>query len=260
VRSQLAAAVSEHGARTSSNGADLAVTVKEGRPRTLSPRSPVAEATAADLARTNGSQDASPNVEAVAALPGRSGDPEKAWQPAWPTLDVSETAPAEQERPLHDALPAAAGAAVSVVELEPSTAAAQVLRDQQPRPPWAPRADAAVDSRPRPSSRGGIASGLAAQTLAHPGRNQSAPDPEAKSEASQLQGSEDAASGDERPAASSVVSAVDSGTAESGPDIGWSDGPYAVSVAADGTAAAAVHEQPADINATALQHRETASS
>ena len=252
-RSQAVASASGRGTRSSSNGADLATAAEAGLARTPSPRSPIAEAAVADGARSNGSQGASPDAQLTAAQLGKSEEAEEAWEPAWPTLDIDATTPAAQEGLLHGVSLGAPSAAVPVAEPEP-TAAAQIIGSQQPS---ASRAAAVVDGPPRPPSRGGIASGIAAQLAAHSSGGEEAPDPGVAFEARQVLGSKYAASDGEPPTGSDDAAAVD--VAESVSIAGRPHGGRDVASSQDdGTAFAAAHEQRADIDAAALQDLETA--
>ncbi len=141
VREQAAAATPGHGARDSSNGADLAA----GLLATPSLQSPIAEAAEADAATANGSggeSDAAGGAPIQAA--GQSAMSEEAWEPSWPTVDVT---PADEADATGDE-PAQGALAPLVVSLTES------------------RADASGSGAPQMRGKGGIASGFAAQHAA----------------------------------------------------------------------------------------------
>ena len=148
VGEQAAAATPGHGARGSSNGADLA-----GLSATPSPQSPIAEAAEADAATANGSQGKSGDASSASReAVGQSGVSEEAWEPSWPTVDVTPADDGEdatRDEPAQD--PGSRGAPASaplVVSLTES------------------RSDAGGSGAPQMRGNGGIASGFAAQHAA----------------------------------------------------------------------------------------------
>ena len=213
--------------------------------------SPIAQARAADLARVNGSQDASRNAEATAAQPGRSVDSEEAWQPAWPTLEVSESAPAEQERLGHGVPLEAPGTALPAAGAH-LTAGAKVLGTKQTSQA---EADAAAADPHRTPSRGGIAGGIAAQSAPR-FVDKAALD---AGVATTTTDSRDTAGDAELPPASEAVSARDGGNAETAAMAGLAHGSDAEPSYDSIMASSAPPEQPADVNGATLSAFDTAS-
>ena len=233
----------EHGARSSSNGADLATPQQGGLAQTRSPRSPIAEAAAVDAARINGGQGGSPpNAEAMADDPGscRSNVGEEAWQPSWPTLDIGTATPPEREQEaLRGGSPGPPSAAAPLAE-PASTAAVQSIGGQQPPHPHTSAAAANLSNKP---SVGGIASGFAAQVAARSGGD-AVPDPGGITGVRQLAGSGDTAGDD--------AGAIDDDDAEDVPNASRSLSRGSVSPNDDGVAATETHEMPADTDVVAL--------